>query len=240
MLTNGQAGLIDLDLVKTETTGSLCRSLCFERLFRFTFTGKPTEGQSLDEVKNLLLQEIDKLRKGEFSDDLIQSIVNNEKKGIIQKDEKYSSRASILMDEFTSEVDHKASLEYVDEISKLTKKDIMDFVSKYLQNNNYVAVYKRKGEDKSIVKVDKPTITPVSVNREDQSPFLKKIDEMPENPIAPVWLNYDKDIAKNKLADVEVLSVKILIMLYSECIITLIQENGTTKSFHWPRNIFSI
>jgi hypothetical protein len=54
-----------------------------------------------------LLQEIDKLRKGEFSDDLIESIVNNEKKNIIQKDEKYSSRASILMDEFTSDIDHK-------------------------------------------------------------------------------------------------------------------------------------
>jgi predicted Zn-dependent peptidase len=116
-----------------------------------------------------LLQEIDKLRKGEFSDDLIESIVNNEKKNIIQKDEKYSSRASILMDEFTSDIDHKVSLEYVDEISKLTKKDIMDFAAKYLQANNYVAIYKRKGEDKSIVKVDKPTITPVSVNREDQS-----------------------------------------------------------------------
>lgn len=35
----------------------------------------------------------------------------------------------------------------------------MDFASKYLQANNYVAIYKRKGEDKSIVKVDKPTIT---------------------------------------------------------------------------------
>jgi hypothetical protein len=47
----------------------------------------------LDDVKNLLLQEIDKLRKGEFSDDLIQSIVNNEKKNVIQKYEKYTSRA---------------------------------------------------------------------------------------------------------------------------------------------------
>ncbi|MDR3025194.1 insulinase family protein [Chryseobacterium sp.] len=209
MLTNGQAGLIDLDLVKKQKLlGAYAGSYALKDYSVLLLQGKPTEGQSLDEVKNLLLQEIDKLRKGEFSDDLIQSIVNNEKKGIIQKDEKYSSRASILMDEFTSDVDHKATLEYVDEISKLTKKDIMDFVSKYLQNNNYVAVYKRKGEDKSIVKVDKPTITPVSVNREDQSPFLKKIDEMPENPIAPVWLNYDKDIAKNKLADVDVLSVK--------------------------------
>lgn len=209
MLTNGQAGLIDLDLVKKQKLlGAFAYPYTLKDYSVLLLQGKPTEGQSLDEVKNLLLQEIDKLRKGEFSNDLIQSIVNNEKKNTIQKDEKYSSRASILMDEFTSDVDHKANLEYIEEISKLTKKDIMDFVSKYLQNNNYVAVYKKKGEDKNIVKVDKPTITPVSVNREDQSSFLKKIDEMPEKAIAPVWLNYDKDIAKNKLGDVEVLSVK--------------------------------
>ncbi|MGU3374909.1 insulinase family protein [Chryseobacterium sp. M5A1_1a] len=209
MLTNGQAGLIDLDLIKKQKLlGAFAFPYALKDYSVLLLQGKPTEGQSLDEVKNLLLQEIDKLKKGEFSDDLIQSIVNNEKKNIIQKDEKYSSRASLLMDEFTSEVDHKANLEYVEEISKLTKKDIMDFAAKYLQNNNYVAVYKKKGEDKSIVKVDKPTITPVSVNREDQSPFLKKIDEMPEKAIAPVWLNYDKDITKNKLGDVDVLSVK--------------------------------
>lgn len=209
MLTNGQAGLIDLDLVKKQKLlGAYAYPYALKDYSVLLLEGKPTEGQSLDDVKGLLLQEIDKLRKGDFSDDLIQSIVNNEKKNTIQKDEKYSSRASILMDEFTSDVDHKANLEYIEEISKLTKKDIMDFVSKYLQNNNYVAVYKKKGEDKSIVKVDKPTITPVSVNREDQSAFLKKIDEMPEKAIAPVWLNYDKDIAKNKLGEVEVLSVK--------------------------------
>jgi len=209
MLTNGQAGLIDLDLVKKQKLLSAFASPYVLKDYSvLLIQGRPTEGQSMDDVKTLLLQEIDKLRKGEFSDDLIQSIVNNEKKNIIQKDEKYSSRAGILMDEFTSGIDHKVSLEYVDEISKLTKKDIMDFAAKYLQNNNYVAVYKKKGEDKSIVKVDKPTITPVSVNREDQSPFLKKIDEMPENAISPIWLNYDKDIAKNKLGNIDVLSVK--------------------------------
>lgn len=209
MLTNGQAGLIDLDLVKKQ---KLLAAYAYPYVLKdysvLFLQGNPTEGQSLDQVKALLLQEIDKLRKGEFSDDLIQSIVNNERKSIIQNNEKYSSRASTLMDEFTSDIDHKAALEYVDEISKLTKKDIMDFTSKYLQDNNYVAVYKRKGEDKNIVKVDKPTITPVSVNRDDQSAFVKKINEMPEAAIAPVWLNFDKDITKNKLGGVDVLSVK--------------------------------
>jgi predicted Zn-dependent peptidase len=84
----------------------------------------------------------------------------------------------------------------------------MDFASRYLQANNYVAVYKRKGEDKNIAKVDKPAITPVSVNREDNSQFLNKINQMPESPISPVWLNFDKDITKNKLGSVDVLSVK--------------------------------
>ncbi|MEY8758866.1 M16 family metallopeptidase [Chryseobacterium tongliaoense] len=209
MLTNGQAGLIDLDLVKKQ---KLLAAYAFPYVLKdysvLLLQGNPTEGQSLDDVKALLLQEIDKLKKGEFSDDLIQSIVNNEKKNVIQKYEKYTSRAESLMDEFTSEVDHKAQLEYIEEISKLTKKDIMDFAARYLQDNNYVAVYKRKGEDKNIVKVDKPAITPVSVNRDDQSPFLKKVNEMPETPISPVWLNFDKDIAKNKLGNVDVLSVK--------------------------------
>ncbi|ASK28969.1 peptidase M16 [Chryseobacterium sp. T16E-39] len=209
MLTNGQAGIIDLDLVKKQKLlGAYAFPYVLKDYSVLFLQGNPTEGQSLDQVKALLLQEIDKLRKGEFSDDLIQSIVNNERKNIIQNNEKYSSRASTLMDEFTSEVDHKAALEYVEEISKLTKKDIMEFASKYLQDNNYVAIYKRKGEDKNIVKVDKPTITPVSVNRDDQSAFVKKINEMPESAIAPVWLNFDKDIAKNKLGGVDVLSVK--------------------------------
>lgn len=209
MLTNGQAGLIDLDLVKKQKLlGAYAFPYVLKDYSVLFLQGNPTEGQSLDQVKALLLQEIDKLRKGEFSDDLIQSIVNNERKNIIQNNEKYSSRASTLMDEFTSDIDHKAALEYVEEISKLTKKDIMDFTSKYLQDNNYVAVYKRKGEDKNIIKVDKPTITPVSVNRDDQSAFVKNINEMPESAIAPVWLNFDKDIVKGKLGGVDVLSVK--------------------------------
>ena len=209
LLTNGQAGLIDLDLIKKQ---KLLAAYAYPYVLKdysvLLLQGNPSEGQSLDEVKTLLLQEIDKLRKGEFSDDLLQSIVNNEKKNAIQKYEKYTSRAESLMDEFTSDVDHKTQLQFIEEISKITKKDIMDFASRYLQNNNYVAVYKRKGEDKNIVKVDKPVITPVSVNREDQSPFLKKVDAMPEAPIAPVWLNFDRDIVKSKIKSVDVLSVK--------------------------------
>lgn len=209
MLTNGQAGLIDLDLVKKQKLlGAYAFPYILKDYSMLLLQGRPIEGQSLDDVKSLLLTEINKLKSGDFSEDLIQSIVNNEKKNIIQTNESYTSRANTLMDEFTSEVDHKVALEYVDEISNLTKKDIEDFANKYFNDNNYVVVYKRKGEDKNIAKVEKPTITPVSINREDSSDFLKKVDAMPENAIAPVWLDFGKDIDKTSFNNVDVLSVK--------------------------------
>jgi predicted Zn-dependent peptidase len=75
-------------------------------------------------VKALMLGEIDKLRKGEFSDDLIQSIVNNYKKSKIEQDESYNQRASNLMDDFTSGVDWRTDVASISELSKVTKPQI--------------------------------------------------------------------------------------------------------------------
>ena len=65
--------------------------------------------------------------------------------------------------------------------------------------NNYVVVYKRTGEDKSVQKVEKPTITPVSVNRDNQSDFVKNIINGPTKDIEPVFIDYNKDIQKISL-----------------------------------------
>jgi predicted Zn-dependent peptidase len=92
-------------------------------------------------------------------------------------------------------------------MGKVTKQQIVEFANKYFANN-YVLLYKRKGEDKNIQKVDKPAITPVEVNREAQSAFLKQVNEMPAAGIQPMWLDYDKDIQKGKLGASDVLYVQ--------------------------------
>lgn len=208
ILTNGSAGLIDLNLVQQQKLlGAYAFPYVLKDYSILLLQGNPTEGQSLDDVKSLLLAELDKLKKGNFPDDLISSIVNNERKSIIEQNENYSSRASNLMSNFTDETDWKDKVAYVNELSKITKADIVAFANKYL-GNNYVAIYKRQGEDKSIVKVEKPPITPVEVNREAQSPFLKKVNAMPENKIDPVWVDYKKDIQRAQSGPYEVLSVQ--------------------------------
>jgi predicted Zn-dependent peptidase len=209
MLTNGKAGLFDLDLTKKQ---KLLSASAFDYTLKdysaLLLQGNPIKGQSLDDVKGLMLAEIEKLKKGEFADDLIPSIINNVKKSTTEQNEGYYSRASNLMDAFTSAVDWRTHVATVNDLSKITKAQIVAFANKYLGESNYVIVYKHQGEDKNIKKVDKPHITPVEVNRESASPFLKMVDDIPANAVKPVWLDYNKDIQKAKVGPVDLLSVQ--------------------------------
>lgn len=207
ILTNGRAGLMDLNLVKKQKL--LKASASADILIDYgimDLQGSPTMGQNLDDVKNLMLGEIENLKKGNFDDDLVVSIINNQKKATMQRNEKYSSRAYALMNAFTSEENWRDEVAYIDLLSKLTKKDIVAFANKYF-GNNYVLVYKRKGENKDAVKVEKPPITPVETNPNAQSVFVKNVINWPVDPIKPVWLDYDKDVKKGNVGPAELLYV---------------------------------
>jgi predicted Zn-dependent peptidase len=207
ILTNGRAGLIDLNLVKKQKL--LRASASADVLIDYGYLnlqGTPTLGQKLEDVKDLMLGEISNLKKENFDDDLLVSIVNNAKKAMMQQNEKYSSRASALMGAFVGEEDWLDDVAYADRLSKLTKKDIMEFANKYF-GDNYVVVYKRKGEDKNVVKVEKPPITPVETNRNSQSGFVKNVINAPVDPVKPVWVDYNKDLSKGSLGPAEILYV---------------------------------
>ena len=208
ILTNGKAGLIDLNLVKKQ-------KLLGASAFAYTLidygvlylSGKPLQGQSLEQVKDLMLGEIENLKKGNFDDDLIPSIINNLKKQTIQGTESYGNRANMLMSAFTDNLDWKDQVAYVNNLSKLTKADIVAFANKYL-GNNYVAVYKEKGTRPNVEKIEKPAITPVETNADKQSAFVKMVNEMPSTPVKPVFLDYNKDLQKGKLGKAEILYVQ--------------------------------
>lgn len=207
ILTNGRAGLLDLNLVKKQ---KLLRASAFTySLIDYGIlylSAAPTSGQSLEDVKALVLNEIENLKKGNFDDQLITSIINNIKKNKIYETEKYGDRASVLMDAFTSELDWRDQVAYVNDLSKIKKEDIIAFANKYF-GDNYVAVLKRKGESPATVKIEKPSITPVETNPDKQSAFVKTINEMPATAAKPVFLDYKKDIQKSKLGKAEVLYV---------------------------------
>lgn len=210
VLSNGKAGLLDLNINKQQKTlGASAGLMQWKDYAVFTLTGKAKQGQTLEEVKDLLLGQLEILKKGEFDETLVKAIVNNAKLGELQGLEDNNTRATALMDGY---IKHRGQnwntdVSFVDDMSKVTKKEIVDFADKYLKDN-YVLLYKRKGEDKNIEKVEKPVITPVEVNREAQSAFLVKVNAIPATPVKPQWLDFDKDIQKSKVGDADVLYVQ--------------------------------
>jgi predicted Zn-dependent peptidase len=209
MLTNGKAGLFDLNLIKKQKLLSASAgSYNLKDYSVLLMRGNPVKGQTLDEVRELMLGELAKLRRGEFSNDLIKSIVNNTKKEIIEGNESYTNRASNLQNDFTTGIDWRTEIATVNELSTITKAQIVAFANKYLTENNYVIVYKHQGEDKNILKIEKPPITPVDVNNTAQSSFLKHISAIPANPVKPVWLDYQKDIQRAKSGSAQLLAVQ--------------------------------
>ncbi|HEX6428699.1 MAG TPA: insulinase family protein [Niastella sp.] len=207
VLSNGKAGLFDLNLNKQQKAqGTQAGLQQYKDYGMFLMLGTPKQGQKLEEVKDLLMGQLDLLKKGDFDEAMIKAIVANTKLAMLQKLDNSTSSALQLMDAF---IKNRGTLwnkdvSYLDDMAKITKAELVATVSKYLGDNSYVLIYKRKGEDKNIVKVEKPPITPIETNAGKSSAFLKKMESMPVADIQPLWLDYDKDItfAKSGIADV--------------------------------------
>ena len=84
----------------------------------FLLGGAPLKGQSLEDVKALLLAEIGKLKKGEFSDDLLPSVVANYKRDYYKQLESNEFRANQFVDAFINGEDWKTKTEKLDRISR--------------------------------------------------------------------------------------------------------------------------
>ena len=198
ILSNAKAGLIDLNLTKKQAVLSASSSSWINKDYSIAFlVGKPKNGQTLEEVKDLLMAQIEKVKAGEFDAQTLQAIIANLKVYKIKERESNEGRAGAMLDAFTSERKWEDVVAELDQMEKITKEELVAFAKKYY-TPNAVIVYKRVGEDKSIEKIEKPEITPVSVNRDDMSPFVKQILETQAEKIAPKFLDFKKDIALGK------------------------------------------
>ena len=198
VLSNGKAGLFDLDLdQKMAYLGGAAFTYPLADYSSLIVEGLPKEGQTLEQVRDLMLAEIEKLKRGDFSDDLLPSVINNMKKAEYQKMEDNDSRANEFVDAFINGRKWEDVVGRLDRISHMTKQQIVDFARRHLLDN-YVAVYKRQGVDSTQKKIDKPQITPIPSNRDKQSAFVAEIINSKVDPIEPVFVDFKRDITFGK------------------------------------------
>ncbi len=198
ILNNGKAGLFDININQPmRCQGVLAFNYDMRDYSQFIVIGMPNEGQTLDEVKSLILAEIEKLKRGEFSEKLLPAIVNNMKLDYLHSLDKNESRANAFVNSFINGRDWKTEVQKYDRIAGMTKQQIVDFARRHF-TDGYAIVYKQQGEDASQKKIDKPAITAIPTNRDMQSAFVKEIKESKTEPIQPRFLDYNNDFAQLK------------------------------------------
>ena len=207
VLNNGDCGLIDIDINLAQTmlgAGSGLYSMADGGAF--LMIGMPKPGQTLDEVRELLLKEVEKLRAGEFDENLVKAIAANDKLALQQALESNDRRADFYVDAF---VNGQSLADIVDDFSHIdsvTKDDMLAAVRRYIGTDNYAAIYKRQRPDSSIVKMPKPELTPIATNRDASSAFLLEIQSTTPEPIEPVFVDFSRDLTRlSAKQDIEVL-----------------------------------
>ena len=196
VLYNGQAGLIDLDVIQNQAIldGGI---MPYGRVDHglLLVEGMPKEGQTLEEVRDILLAEVAKLRDGDFSEELVEAAKANFKLQEMRGLESNRSRANQFVDAFINRMPWKTAVGRMDRIAAITKADVVAFAQQYLGAQEYAAAYKHIGEDTSIKKIEAPRITPIVTNRDKQSGFLAAIADSEVAPIEPVFVDFSKDMS---------------------------------------------
>lgn len=200
ILANGEAGLIDLDLVQQQkilqgySFVDENTDYCFHK-----FYGEPKQGQKLEEVKKLLLEEVEKVKRGDFGDWILPAIIQNLKLQRMKQAETNDGRAYNMMGTFVHNIEWKDWVNEISLMEKVTKEDIIKFANQFYKNN-YAVCYKRQG-DANLHKVEKPKITSVVMNKEDISAFKKSWDNLPQPSLTPKFIDFSKDITHLKLSN---------------------------------------
>ncbi len=149
-------------------------------------------GQSIKKAEELVIKEIQKIKNGDFSDDLLQASKNSLYLSHQTAIEDIDNRALLFAETFTQNIPIDEVIKYPQKIKAVNKEDVIKVANEYF-NNNYLAFYSKIGFPKK-EKIDKPNYKPVLSNSEAKSQFAVRLSNIPDKQIKEKYFDFNKDI----------------------------------------------
>lgn len=151
------------------------------------------DGQSHEEAEKLIMEGIDKLKHGDFSEQLFEAIKMNQLKEQQSALESISSKfytvLSLDMENKTME-DYERDLQ---RITKLTKDELVKTAQKYLNDN--ILIYRSNIGSKKTNTIEKPSWKPItSLNADKHSDFAKSLEKYDSEPSKIQKISFKKDV----------------------------------------------
>lgn len=210
VLHNGSTGLIDKNINQKRLVARANSGVYgLNDYTAFMLQAFPKSNQSLDDLKTILLRQIEVLKSGNWDENILKAAINNLRFREIKSMESNSARAMKMAQSYLSNESWENVVNSLDMMSKVSKEEIVAFANKVFKDNNYVVVKKVQGEPAAVEKVEKPPITPIQINRDAESAFFKQIKARKVSPIQAEFTDYSKAMSIEKTdKGTEVLYVK--------------------------------
>lgn len=155
--------------------------------------------KSVKKAEKMVLAQLEKLRKGEFSDKLLQSAKISMKKNFALDNEDLKSRALNIVDTYISGGSWDEFQDFPNQLDKISKEKIMEIAAKYY-GSNYLMFHSKMGFPKKD-RVEKPGFDPVIPEKDKQSNYAKYFDKLPEGEIPSKSINFSEAVEKTKIQE---------------------------------------
>ena len=187
LVSNSSAGILDVDLVLSQKLVQAYSSPSFYcEGGHFLMYGQAKEGQTHEEVEALLMGVVDKLKRGEFTQEDIDAVVLNAEMQAMQSLESNQDRVERISEAFWNHMPWELAARSVERQRAVTREDVIRVANTYLDDDR-VVIWRRQGEY-SPPKMEKPVITPVPIDPSRVSEFAKEVQAVPVKPVEPVWV----------------------------------------------------
>ena len=154
--------------------------------------------QSYSSAEKMVWDEINRVKNGDLSDEMFNSLKLEQKRQYASSLENIDSRATIMMNLFSQGKSWNDYLNEVARIESITKEDVVRVAQKYF-SNNYLCVTKSTGKYPKD-NLPKPAFSPVVPRNADaSSSYAKQLEKIPEQQVAPRIIDFEKDVKTSKL-----------------------------------------
>jgi len=199
ILDNSVAGLINLDLVdKQKVRSAGCYPQNMNDYGAHFLYGVPKKDQTLEQVEALLLEQVDRIKMGDFDSWILSAVINDFKKRQKENYERNDKRVELLRDTFLAFVDWEVTLNEIPELEQVTKEDITRVAQKYY-NEDYVVGF-RVDAQHDLPSIEKPPIDPLSIDPNKESNFMQQVKELPFDALKPKFLKEEKDFTLHPIS----------------------------------------
>ncbi len=204
---NSTTGILDLDLVLSQKLPQAYSNNNFSHEAGYwSINGVAKEGQKLEDVEALLMGVIEKLARGEFTDEAVEAVKLSAEIQTKRQLESPKGRVGELAQSFINHRQWTAASQDLARLRAVTRADVIRVAKAYLGAGRAV-VYRRAG-DYTPPRITKPSITPIKIDPTRESVFARSIRAMPADNLEPEWAVANKHYARTKLTSGELLSVE--------------------------------